>query len=191
MVPNRFPKGNRFDLIISPEETDLNPLDDYQEFFNDRLTRQTWGPCEGRSGPIYVIESASYVFDPEILGFFEATSTQQLVSGEGSAGKALGTNQQLIPAARRENETHSHYGTVLNVHQQQMSQGDGYGSSTTDSSRTGNFYVPTTSNTSMMNNQSSCIRNDKGDTLTALYYHIVKPLTNTTVSALYYPVSPL
>ncbi|CAI9284177.1 unnamed protein product [Lactuca saligna] len=31
-------------------------------------------------------------------------------------------------------------------------------------------------------------RNDKGDTLTALYYHIVKSLTNTTVSALYYPV---
>ncbi|CAI9281150.1 unnamed protein product [Lactuca saligna] len=293
MVPNRFPKGNRFDLIISPEETDLNPLDDYQEFFDDRLTRQTWGPCEGRSGPIYVIESASYVFDPEILGFFEATSTQQLVSGESIVGKALGTNQQLVPAARsqskdylvrctplycknfssfsfihasdfdfysscillcktltgkviqilivisssfldpqfytlsisatkpkatswwleqshitypwepygwgnqvyfttqslwifkchRENETHSHYGTVLNVHQQQMSQGDGYGSSTTDSSRTGNFYVPTTSNTSMMNNQSSCIRNDKGDTLTALYYHIVKPLTNTTVKA--------
>ncbi|CAI9281855.1 unnamed protein product [Lactuca saligna] len=87
----------------------------------------------------------------------------------------------------RENETPSHYGTVLNVHQQQMSQGDGYGSSTTDSSRIGNFYVPTTSNTSMMNNQSSsqssCIRNDKGDTLTALYYHIVKSLTNTTVKA--------
>ena len=48
-----------------------------------------------------MIESASYVFDPEILGFFEATSTQQLVSGEGIAGKALGTNQQLVPAARR------------------------------------------------------------------------------------------
>ncbi|CAI9290005.1 unnamed protein product [Lactuca saligna] len=76
MVSSRFPKGNRFDPIVSPEETDLNPL-------------------EGRSGPIYVIESASYVFDPEILGFFEATSTQQLVSGEGIAGKALGTNQQL------------------------------------------------------------------------------------------------
>nr|KAJ0213456.1 hypothetical protein LSAT_V11C400195450 [Lactuca sativa] len=53
--------------------------------------------------------------------------------------------------------TPSHYGNK-NVHQQQMSQGDGYGSSTTDSSPTGNFYVPTTSNTSMMNNQSSCIR---------------------------------
>nr|KAJ0210102.1 hypothetical protein LSAT_V11C400226120 [Lactuca sativa] len=51
--------------------------------------------------------------------------------------------------------TPSHYGTIVNVHQQQMSQGDGYGSSTTDSSRTRNFYVPTTSNTSMMNNQSS------------------------------------
>ncbi|CAI9286488.1 unnamed protein product [Lactuca saligna] len=75
MVSSRFPKGNRFDPIVSPEEIDLNPL-------------------EGRSGPIYVIESASYVFDPEILGFFEATSTQQLVSGEGIAGKALGTNHQ-------------------------------------------------------------------------------------------------
>ncbi|CAI9269295.1 unnamed protein product [Lactuca saligna] len=121
------------------------------------------------------------VIRQEILGFFEATSTQQLVSGEGIAGKALGTNQQLadmsnnvvglstidstmvyfttqslwIFKCHRENETPSHYGTVLNVHQQQMSQGDGYGSSTTDSSRTGNFYVPTTSNTSMMNNQSS------------------------------------
>ena len=30
---------------------------------------QTWGLCEGRSGPISVIESASFVFDPEILGF--------------------------------------------------------------------------------------------------------------------------
>ncbi|KAL7605928.1 hypothetical protein Lser_V15G19140 [Lactuca serriola] len=49
--------------------------------------------------------------------------------------------------------TPSHYGN-MNVHQQHMSQGDGYGSSTTDSSRTGNFYVPTTSNTSMMNNQN-------------------------------------
>ncbi|CAH1423475.1 unnamed protein product [Lactuca virosa] len=44
---------------------------------------QTWGPYEGRSGTISVIESASYVFDTEILGFFEATSSQQLVSGEG------------------------------------------------------------------------------------------------------------
>ncbi|CAI9269099.1 unnamed protein product [Lactuca saligna] len=35
------------------------------------------------------------VIRQEILGFFEATSTQQLVSGEGIAGKALGTNQQL------------------------------------------------------------------------------------------------
>ncbi|KAL4585098.1 hypothetical protein LXL04_009712 [Taraxacum kok-saghyz] len=54
---------------------------------------QTWGPCTGRSGPISVIKSASYVFDPEILGFFEATCSQQLVPGEGIAGKALGTNQ--------------------------------------------------------------------------------------------------
>ncbi|CAI9289739.1 unnamed protein product [Lactuca saligna] len=76
MVSSCFPKGNIFDPIVSQEETDLNPL-------------------EGRSRPIYMIESASYVFDPEILGFFEATSTQQLVSGEGIAGKALGTNQQL------------------------------------------------------------------------------------------------
>ncbi|CAI9269297.1 unnamed protein product [Lactuca saligna] len=69
------------------------------------------------------------------------------------------TAQSLwIFKCHRENETPSHYGTVLNVHQQQMSPGDGYGSSTTDSSRTENIYVPTTSNTSMMNNQSSCIR---------------------------------
>ncbi|CAI9300052.1 unnamed protein product [Lactuca saligna] len=66
---------------------------------------------------------------------------------------ASGTSESYV--------TPSHYGN-MNVHQQQMSQGDGYGSSTTDASRTGNFYVPTTSNTSMMNNQScsqsSCIR---------------------------------
>lgn len=48
---------------------------------------QTWGPCEGRPhqpvSTISVIESASYVYDPEILGFFEATSNQKLVPGEG------------------------------------------------------------------------------------------------------------
>lgn len=52
---------------------------------------QTWGPCESRS--IAIIESASYVFDPQVLGFFEACSALQLVPGEGIAGKALGTNQ--------------------------------------------------------------------------------------------------
>ncbi|XP_076920038.1 protein NLP2-like [Bidens hawaiensis] len=52
---------------------------------------QTWGTCESRS--IAIIESASYVFDPQVLGFFEAFSALQLVPGEGIAGKALGTNQ--------------------------------------------------------------------------------------------------
>ncbi|XP_023751356.1 protein NLP2 [Lactuca sativa] len=58
---------------------------------------QTWGPCEARSqqhvNSFSVIKSASYVFDPEILSFFEGTSGEQLVPGEGIAGKALGRNQ--------------------------------------------------------------------------------------------------
>ncbi|KAK9070843.1 hypothetical protein SSX86_009411 [Deinandra increscens subsp. villosa] len=58
---------------------------------------QTWGPCKSRSrhpdSSISIIESASYVFDPQVLGFFEACSALQLVAGEGIAGKALGTNQ--------------------------------------------------------------------------------------------------
>ena len=28
-----------FDPIVSPKETNLNPLDDYQEFFDDRLVQ--------------------------------------------------------------------------------------------------------------------------------------------------------
>ncbi|KAI3774234.1 hypothetical protein L1987_48781 [Smallanthus sonchifolius] len=48
---------------------------------------QTWGPCESRSRhpdtSISIIESASYVFDPQVLGFFEACSALQLVPGEG------------------------------------------------------------------------------------------------------------
>ncbi|GJQ98680.1 NLP2-like protein isoform X1 [Tanacetum coccineum] len=58
---------------------------------------QTWGPSKGSSredvDSISIIESASYVFNPQILDFFEACSIQQLVQGEGIAGKALGTNQ--------------------------------------------------------------------------------------------------
>ncbi|KAK1419376.1 hypothetical protein QVD17_28542 [Tagetes erecta] len=58
---------------------------------------QTWGPCKSSSKnldtSIYIIESASYVFDPHVLGFFEACCALQLVPGEGIAGKALGTNQ--------------------------------------------------------------------------------------------------
>ncbi|KAM0025824.1 putative transcription factor Nin-like family [Helianthus debilis subsp. tardiflorus] len=53
---------------------------------------QTWGTYKGRSGhpdtTISIIESASYVFDPRVLGFFEACSALQLVPGEGIAGKA-------------------------------------------------------------------------------------------------------
>ncbi|XP_071715928.1 protein NLP5-like [Rutidosis leptorrhynchoides] len=56
---------------------------------------QTWGPSRSREAvdSISIIESASYVFDPQTLGFFEACCLQQLVQGEGIAGKALGTNQ--------------------------------------------------------------------------------------------------
>ncbi|KAL8234365.1 hypothetical protein R6Q59_020465 [Mikania micrantha] len=57
---------------------------------------QTWGPCKTSSrhlDTISIIESASYVFDTQILGFFEACTALQLVPGEGIAGKALGTNQ--------------------------------------------------------------------------------------------------
>ncbi|CAH1423478.1 unnamed protein product [Lactuca virosa] len=58
---------------------------------------QTWGPCEAQSrqhvNSISVIKSATYVFDPEILSFFEETSCEQLLLGEGIVGKALGTNQ--------------------------------------------------------------------------------------------------
>nr|XP_043625235.1 protein NLP4-like [Erigeron canadensis] len=55
---------------------------------------QTWSLSKG--GPersIFIVESASYVFDPQILGFFEACCVQQLVQGEGIAGKALVSNQ--------------------------------------------------------------------------------------------------
>ncbi|KAJ9560703.1 hypothetical protein OSB04_005863 [Centaurea solstitialis] len=60
---------------------------------------QTWGSCkDGSRASISVIESASYVFDPEILGFYEACCDQQLVEGEGIAGKALGMNQPCFTA---------------------------------------------------------------------------------------------
>nr|XP_043631833.1 protein NLP4-like [Erigeron canadensis] len=63
---------------------------------------QTWGTCAqlGRGGCpqqsaacISVISSASYVFDPHVLGFYEACSQLHLLQGEGIAGKALVTNQ--------------------------------------------------------------------------------------------------
>nr|KAJ0219208.1 hypothetical protein LSAT_V11C300135610 [Lactuca sativa] len=81
------------------------------------------------------------------------------VFSNGSINNGLGmmpNNSPMMNASGTSESyvTPSHYGN-MNVHQQQMSQGDGYGISTTDSSRTGNFYVPTTSNTSMINNQSS------------------------------------
>lgn len=45
---------------------------------------QTWGSCKDSSrASISIIESASYVFDPKILGFYEACCDQQLVQGEG------------------------------------------------------------------------------------------------------------
>ncbi|CAI9277122.1 unnamed protein product [Lactuca saligna] len=89
------------------------------------------------------------------------SSLQQKAYGfsNGSINNRLGMMPNNSPMMNASGTSESyvtpfHYGNV-NVHQQQMSHGDGYGSSTTDSSRTGNFYVPTTSNTSMMNNQSS------------------------------------
>ncbi|KAL8196800.1 hypothetical protein R6Q57_024454 [Mikania cordata] len=63
---------------------------------------QTWSPCvqQGRpgchqqsAGCISVISSASYVFDPNVLGFYEACCELHVVHGEGIAGKAIGTNQ--------------------------------------------------------------------------------------------------
>lgn len=60
---------------------------------------QTWGSCKDSSrASISIIESASYVFDPKILGFYEACCDQQLVQGEGIAGKALGMNQPCFTA---------------------------------------------------------------------------------------------
>lgn len=63
---------------------------------------QTWSLC-GQQGQrechnqssacISVINSASYVLDPNVLGFYEACSDLHLLRGEGIAGKALGTNQ--------------------------------------------------------------------------------------------------
>ncbi|KAI3718205.1 hypothetical protein L6452_19067 [Arctium lappa] len=45
---------------------------------------QTWGSCkESSRASISIIESASYVFHPEVLGFYEACCDQQLVQGEG------------------------------------------------------------------------------------------------------------
>ncbi|GKB97505.1 hypothetical protein Tco_0983642 [Tanacetum coccineum] len=42
---------------------------------------------------ISIIGSASYVFDHNVLGFYEACSELHLLRGEGIAGKAPGTNQ--------------------------------------------------------------------------------------------------
>ncbi|KAL4572792.1 hypothetical protein LXL04_019577 [Taraxacum kok-saghyz] len=63
---------------------------------------QTWSLCGQQSqrechqqsaACISVIASASYVFDPNVLGFYEACSDLHLLRGEGIAGKALSTNQ--------------------------------------------------------------------------------------------------
>ncbi|GJV20053.1 hypothetical protein Tco_1369073 [Tanacetum coccineum] len=42
---------------------------------------------------ISIIGYASYVYDPNVLGFYEACSELHLLRGEGIAGKAPGTNQ--------------------------------------------------------------------------------------------------
>ncbi|XP_076923276.1 protein NLP4-like [Bidens hawaiensis] len=63
---------------------------------------QTWSPCGQQSrsrcqqqsaGCISVITSASYVFDPNVLGFYEACTELHVARGEGIVGKAIGTNQ--------------------------------------------------------------------------------------------------
>ncbi|GJV56945.1 histone acetyltransferase HAC1-like protein isoform X1 [Tanacetum coccineum] len=78
----------------------------------------------------------------------------------GSINSGLGINNMPMMNGSGTSESYvtaSHYGNssqMLPQHQQQMSQGDGYGSSTADSSRSGNIYGPTTSATSMMNNQN-------------------------------------
>ncbi|GJW73563.1 protein NLP4, partial [Tanacetum coccineum] len=68
---------------------------------------QTWSLCakQGRGGChqestacISVISCASYVFDPNVLGFFELSSELHLLRGEGIVGKALGTNQPCFAA---------------------------------------------------------------------------------------------
>ncbi|KAI3758727.1 hypothetical protein L6452_06298 [Arctium lappa] len=83
----------------------------------------------------------------------------------GSINSGLGmmgnTSQMNGSGTSKSYVTASHYGNSpktlpqhFDQHQQQMSQGDGYGSSTVDSSRSGNFYAPTASTASMMNNQN-------------------------------------
>ncbi|KAI3781047.1 hypothetical protein L2E82_11046 [Cichorium intybus] len=63
---------------------------------------QTWSLCsqQGRhecrnksTACISVVPSASYLFDPNVLGFYEACHGVHLLRGEGIAGKALSTNQ--------------------------------------------------------------------------------------------------
>ncbi|KAM0049188.1 putative transcription factor Nin-like family [Helianthus debilis subsp. tardiflorus] len=63
---------------------------------------QTWSPCaqQGRpgcqnqsAGCMSIISSASYVFDPNVLGFYDACAELHVVRGEGIVGKAIGTNQ--------------------------------------------------------------------------------------------------
>ncbi|CAI9287691.1 unnamed protein product [Lactuca saligna] len=83
--------------------------------------------------------------EPEAASWWPEQSHIYYIALEAIWVRESGTSESYV--------TPSHYGN-MNVHQQQMSQGDGYGSSITDSSRTGNFYVPTTSNTSMMNNKN-------------------------------------
>ncbi|KAL4583212.1 hypothetical protein LXL04_007779 [Taraxacum kok-saghyz] len=82
------------------------------------------------------------------------SSLQQKAYGFPNNGLGMmGNNNLLMMNGSESYVTPSHYPKTLPQHfDQQMSQGDVYGSSTTDSSRSGNFYAPTTS---MMNNNNN------------------------------------
>ncbi|KAL8150275.1 hypothetical protein V2J09_020083 [Rumex salicifolius] len=65
---------------------------------------QTWAPCTEKSKGRHwhsdnnilcasIIDSACYVRDQNVSGFFEACSEQQLFEGQGVVGKAITTNQ--------------------------------------------------------------------------------------------------
>nr|XP_043635392.1 histone acetyltransferase HAC1-like isoform X2 [Erigeron canadensis] len=75
----------------------------------------------------------------------------------------MGSNLQMMNGSGTSEgyQLASHYGNSpkplsqhFDPHQRQMSLGDGYGSGIIDSSGAGNLYGPTTSNSSMMNNQN-------------------------------------
>ncbi|XP_024976551.1 histone acetyltransferase HAC1-like isoform X1 [Cynara cardunculus var. scolymus] len=63
---------------------------------------------------------------------------------------SLGTSEGFLRDTRYGNSAKP-VPQYFDQHQGQMSQGDGYGSGTADSGRSGNFYTPTTSATSLMN----------------------------------------